>query len=281
MRHSLRLAGVVLACGCGQATLDSSAAENDAHSVEHGLTVRLKEKLGATARLKQVFGHGDEVLLGVALEDDVADSDVQAPLALASYRRSDDALDVVAAAAAYREAVKLEGALALVTTEGELKLRGADGAEQLVATGVKGEVVAARRGELLFTVEAAVTLGDSAVVLAAEGSTPRVIADGDGVDDRPSVSPDQRTVVFVSGRTGIASLWRTTLDGEAPVQLTNVGIEAGVEREGEPAGFVPPPVVADAVTWVSADVVRYDAGGGEYWTVNVRTAVAMREGALP
>ena len=98
-----------------------------------------------------------------------------------------------------------------------------------------------------------------------------LLADGDGVDDRPAISPDGQTVVFVSGRTGIASLWRTSVDGAEPVQITNAHIEAGVERQGDPEGFIPPPMRSDRLEWVSQDVVRYDAGDGEYWEVNVRT----------
>ncbi len=58
-------------------------------------------------------------------------------------------------------------------------------------------------------------------------------------------------------------------------------IVAGLEREGAPEGFEPPPLSADRVEWVSADVVRYDAGDGELWEVDVRTGVATREGVAP
>jgi len=279
MRLTPCLAAAAL-ISCGEASLDSTTPGGELASAQAGLTVRLKEKLGPAARLEQIFGRGDEVLLGVALEDSVEESDVRAPLALASWKKSTDSLDVVDAQPAYLEAAKIGGALATVSADGALKV-----GDRMISTSVKGELLAAPNGALLFTQEAVLAdPGESAVVLAAADGSATMVADGEGVDDRPAVSPDGTTVVFVSGRSGIASLWRTTVSGEAPVQLTNAGIEPGLEREGEaePEGFVPPPVTADAVVWMNADEVRYDAGGGELWKVNVRTGAATRlEGGQP
>jgi TolB protein len=248
--------------------------------VQHQLSARLEEKFGKGARVQQVFGLGDEVLLGVTVEARMEETDVRIPLALASFRKPDNAVAVIADNSDYREARLLPSGMAVVTAAGELRLRAPNGTEQTLATDVKGEVSAAPNGALIATLEGgARQQGDSAVFLVDAAGTMKVIADGEGVDDRPSVSPDRKTVVFVSGRTGVASLWRTTLDGADPVQLTNANIEVGVERTGPPDGFVPPPVMADRLEWLSADVVRYDAGEGEFWNVNVRTGEANREGA--
>jgi hypothetical protein len=264
----------LLSCGEGTISVSTRAGEDVVGSIQHGLQARVQEKFGAKAHVEQVFGRDDEVLLGVALEETPEDSDVRSPLALAKYRRSTDALEVVSATAAYREARPVGDALALVSSEGELRV-----GDTVVATAVKGDVTTAG-SRVLFTGEQ--TMGESAVMIASPGSgTPLVLADSDGVDDRPSVSPDGVTVVFVSGRTGVASLYRTTTDGAAPVQLTNLGLEIGLEREGPPEGFVPPPVLPDAIEWVSNDIIRYDAGGKELWRVDVRTGSATKEGVTP
>jgi hypothetical protein len=277
----LILGTALLGLGCGTATLgvESRPEAEQLGSVQHQLEQRLKEKFGEEARLQRVFGLGEEVVLGVALDEAVAETDLRSPLALAGYRHGSDALTVISTNAEYKEARLLSDSTALVTAAGELKVRAADGSERTLATDVKGEVVPAPAGALLFTTVGGV--GNSAVMLTDASGALHVIADSDGVDDRPSISDDGVTVVFVSGRTGIASLWRTTLDGAPAVQLTNKDIVAGIERDGPPEGFVPPPVMADRLEWVSTDVVRYDAGDGEFWRVDVRTGAASREGAAP
>jgi len=81
-------------------------------------------------------------------------------------------------------------------------------------------------------------------------------------------------VVFVSGRTTVASFYVTTVDGAQARQLTNQGLENWMLFEGVPASFVPPPVSNHHMEWVSDDVLRYNAGGGEFWKLNVRTGQA-------
>jgi TolB protein len=102
----------------------------------------------------------------------------------------------------------------------------------------------------------------------------KVLADGPGVDATPSISPDGRTVVFVSGRTSVASFFVTTVDGGESKQITNVGLENWMLFGGPPKGFVPPPVSSHHMEWVSDDVLRYNAGGGEFWKLDVRTGQA-------
>lgn len=283
-KTSLFAAAALASAACGTAVLEYDAPEADRlEQVQHGLQIRLEEKFGKGARVQQVFGAADTVVLGVALEEAVPDADVAAPLALATYQSSTDVLQVLAPDARYREARLLDaaGATALVTTERELKLRGADGAEKTLATQVKGEVSAAPGQRLLFTREGLYEFnGESQVALVGEDGQTVVLADAEGVDDRPAVSPDGKTVVFVSGRTGIASLWVTDLAGAPAVQLTNRSLVQS-EDGSEPKGFVPVPVMADALTWQSNDVVRFDAGGGELWTVNVKTGAAARVGGAP
>jgi TolB protein len=270
------------AVACGTAAVEVQGPAGDLAQIEHGLELKVRELFGAEARVGRLFGRE---LVGVALEAAPEDSDVPVPLALARIQGAE--LEVISQTAEFKEALQLGGALALVNAEGALTLRLPGAVERTLATGVKGELSAAPNGGLLFTADDVNQgSGETAVLVAASDGALAVLADAEGIDDRGSVSPDGATVVFVSGRTGVASLFRTTLAGVAPVQLTNLGLElqsAPVNEEESaedlaPVGFVPPPVAADALSWVSADVVRYDAGGGEFWWVDLRTGVATREG---
>lgn len=283
MKLRVLFAGALMSAGCGTSVLDVQAQAKSESSeigeVQNHLSVRLEEKFGSGARIQQVFGRGDQVVLGVALDARVEESDIRPGLALAKYRKSDDVLDVLAEKPDFKEAQQLAAGLAVVTREGELRLRNAEGIEKTLTTDVKGEVSSAPGGALVATLEGGSRpKGDSAVFHADVNGNVTVLADAEGVDDRPSVSPDEKTVVFVSGRTGVASLWVTTLDGAEPKQLTNKDLLVGEERTGPPEGFVPPPVMADRIEWVSADEIRYDAGDAEMWTVNVRTGEAKLEG---
>ena len=76
--------------------------------------------------------------------------------------------------------------------------------------------------------------------------------------DRVVVSPEG-AVAFVSGRTGLASVWVLLPRGTEPVQLTNVGLE-GVKRSPghPPPGFVAAPpgpmrFEGDTLTWTGPD----------------------------
>ena len=82
---------------------------------------------------------------------------------------------------------------------------------------------------------------------------PRVLAGG----DRPALSPDGETVAFVSGHTGIASVWVMPFAGGEPIQLTNRDL---TRIPGQaPEGFVPPPhrgplrFDGDRLVWESPD----------------------------
>lgn len=247
-------------------------------ATDERVAARLHNAYGDTARVQRIYGVGSRVLLGVALDDLLPDSDVVPAVAVASYDRDTDSIDVITREAAYREALPVGDHTALVTKAGSLSLLQPDGVERPLLAGVRGDLALSADGErLALTLGESHHDGDTAVAVTDLEGNVTVLADGQGVDDRPALSPDGETVVFVSGRTGIASFYRTTLRGDAPVQLTNVGIEAGIVRDADPAGFVPPPVVADRIEWLSDDVIRYDAGDGEMWTLDVRTGAGARE----
>lgn len=74
---------------------------------------------------------------------------------------------------------------------------------------------------------------DGAVVVLVDRGNP----------DRVALSPDGGHVAYVSGVTGLASVWVVEARaGAAPRQLTNVGLEALPREPGRPpAGWVPPP----------------------------------------
>ena len=285
-RCVVALGASLLVGGCNTSTLEvggqSGVSEvEELARTEQKLGVRLQETFGPDARLQRVFEKGESLMLGVAVTPAPSDSDALPGVAVAQYDEKADALTVLAQEPEFREARRLPtGAVALVTQDGELRVTEANGQSRVIAQNVRGDVLpVGESGRLAMTLRGELEEdGETSIVLADELGELTVLADAEGVDDRPAVSPDGKTVVFVSGRTGVASLWRTTVDGSEPVQLTNAHIEVGVERDGDPEGFVPPPMRADRIEWVSADVVRYDAGDGEYWEVNVRTGAGAKVG---
>lgn len=103
-------------------------------------------------------------------------------------------------------------------------------------------------------------------ILTADGQPPRALAAAPGADDSAFVLDDGR-VLFVSGRTGVASLWVVAADAAAtPRQLTNQGQRPGALT----SSFVPPP--AGPVRQQGATVV-YDVDGVP-WQVNVTSGAA-------
>ncbi|MEQ1507351.1 MAG: hypothetical protein ABMB14_34300, partial [Myxococcota bacterium] len=84
--------------------------------------------------------------------------------------------------------------------------------------------------------------------LADAGWTEDIRITGPANPDRVAISADGETVAFVSGITGISSVWVMEVAlGSEPVQITNVGVETAKRRPGQPpAGFVPPPIDAES-----------------------------------
>lgn len=285
-RCVVALGASLLVGGCSNSALEIGGTGGVSEveelvKTEQLLGSRLQQTFGREARLQRVFEKGDTMMVGVALAPLPSDSDDVPALAVAQFDQNSGALSVIAADPEFREARTLpNGAVALVTETGELRTTDASGAHHVLAQNVRGDLQpVGNTGRLALTLRGELEDdAETAIALTNEDGTLSVLADGAGIDDRPAVSPDGKTVVFVSGRTGIASLWRTTLEGAEPVQLTNAHIEVGVERDGDPEGFVPPPMRVDRLEWVNADVVRYDAGDGEYWEVNVRTGEGHKAG---
>ena len=95
----------------------------------------------------------------------------------------------------------------------------------------------------------------------------RALAPHPGPDELPLLLDDGAQVVFVSGRSGVASLWRVDVDGGGLLQLTNRGQRPGHLDDR----FVPPP--ARSMRQEGDDVV-YDDGSGRVRRVNARVAAA-------
>lgn len=106
--------------------------------------------------------------------------------------------------------------------------------------------------------------GKGATLYAWEpGETPRALT-AEGTPDRPALSPDGETVVFVSGSTGLASLWAMPFQGGAPVQLTNQGLASAPRAPGQPPeGFVAPPHRGPPEVGEDG-VVRWEAPDGSH-----------------
>ena len=98
-------------------------------------------------------------------------------------------------------------------------------------------------------------VGSDIFLLSEPGGELTRLTDNPGVDDRPVWSPDGGRVLFVSGRSGLASLWVMGRDGTKEVQLTNVDLRW--KRGAAPVGFVPVPVRSRDVSWSGDGTVAY------------------------
>jgi TolB protein len=235
------------------------------------------KEFGPKARFVHLFGQGRTMMAGVLAEipEDAPATDDLPLLAIVQYDEPTGAVRVVDREFKYREARAVGPNVALLDGQGNLRLREPNGRERVLAQKVGGDLFPTAKGDaLVATMEGASESHESSVALIDLNGRVKVLADGPGIDATPSISPDGKTVVFVSGRTSVASFFVTTVDGAAPRQLTNVGLESHMLFGGAPEGFVPPPVSSHHMEWVSDDVLRYNAGGGEFWKINVRTGQA-------
>lgn len=271
--------GFLAGCTSGQ-TLDINeplSEEELLSKTEHALGARIKDRFGDSARLAGAVVQDRKTVLLVANEALPVDSDAQLSYAIAVHDTKSDALDVPGEAFEFKEARVLGDKVALVRADGALELKSEAGSRTL-ATLIKGDVQPAT-GQRVLATQLHPEEGDanSRVILVGEDGQTKVIADDVGSDDRASLSPDGRTVLFVSARTDFASFFVTDIDGAQAVQLTNKALAVGFDG-AEPEGYVPVPVDLNRLKWLSDDVVRFDAGGDELWTVNVRTGEATKVG---
>ncbi|HVF46163.1 MAG TPA: hypothetical protein VNA17_01215, partial [Pyrinomonadaceae bacterium] len=62
---------------------------------------------------------------------------------------------------------------------------------------------------------------DDIWITGLEGGIPKQLTANERINDGPVVSPDGRSIVFYSDRTGAPHLWRMNIDGSDQRQLTN------------------------------------------------------------
>ena len=116
--------------------------------------------------------------------------------------------------------------MVVLKTSGALVLRAVDGAETLIAAWAVDPSVAADGVRVAFVTVAIAEPGTATRVVLhdlRDGSV-RIIAD-DPDASSPFVVPDSDDVVYISSRSGLASIWRG--NGEYEIQVTNVDLESG------------------------------------------------------
>jgi len=74
---------------------------------------------------------------------------------------------------------------------------------------------------------------DDIWIMNADGTGQRQLTVNPGADDRPSVSPDGRYIVFGSERGGVFKIWRMSIDGNDQKQLTSgLGVNSQISPDG-------------------------------------------------
>jgi hypothetical protein len=155
--------------------------------------------------------------------------------------------------------------LLLLTRDLRLVLRDGDGRERTLATAAADPRVADEGGRVAYvelpagTTELRPGVTGRLVLLDLRRGTRRVVADHP-MDSTPFPVPGSDDVLFVSARTGVASLWLAA-PGRPPEQLTNVGARA------VGPGFVPVP--ERELAWVPGTRTAVYPAGGRTVTVEV------------
>lgn len=122
------------------------------------------------------------------------------------------------------------------------------------AVSPKGELAVVRRlPEYRFSI----------ALHARDGRLVRTLLIEDAPLSTPFFTPDGRTLLYVSGRTGLLSLFALPTEGGEPRQLTNVS----VRRIGP--DYLSPPLTRSSVKFLDAARLRYEVRGG---TVEVDVA---------
>lgn len=170
--------------------------------------------------------------------------------------------------------------LAILKNEGGLDLLSIDNLRPIGKTidSVAGGLVWSRSGSsLLFARFEPDGVGTDLWLLQKPGGIPKQLTDAPGVDDRAIWLPGHKRIVFVSGRSGLASLWTMSADGTAQTQVTNKGLRSG--SGAPPEGFVPVPMNLEGVGWEGNHTATYGVEGWQ-WRVNLETGVAAKTGRV-
>ena len=83
----------------------------------------------------------------------------------------------------------------------------------------RGRVAWTADGRIIYN--SASVLGSELWIAKPDGTDPKQLSFNSGLNDWPAISPDSRTIIFDSDRTGTLHLWRMDLDGSNQVQVTN------------------------------------------------------------
>lgn len=243
MRRWSALALVLLACGEG----DPDASPKPTSKVESAPGV-------------VSFGPGDAgELIGVPAPV-LAESD--APASYWLYRESAGIAETRALGLSVRHAHQDAYGLTWVSEDGQLQRQRGGGAwrnAETLATHVLGNPAHFADGRVVVS-RTGPEPGESDLYLWDRGHL-RALTTAPGPDEMPYVV-GRGQLVFVSGRTGIASLWHLDLDSGQQRQLTNRGLRR-VDRR-----FIPPPVRDLRVRDGELD---YDAGDGARYRVDLRS----------
>lgn len=91
----------------------------------------------------------------------------------------------------------------------------------------KARNIAGGRGKLVWMPDGRIVydygsrVGSDLWIARPDGTEPKQLIFNSGFNDWPAVSPDGRSIVFQSDRTGAQHLWRMNADGGNQIQLTN------------------------------------------------------------
>jgi Tol biopolymer transport system component len=68
----------------------------------------------------------------------------------------------------------------------------------------------------------------------ADGSNPKQLTDGTSVEDNPAFSTDSQWVFFNTNRSGALELWKVSINGGAPVKVSDMfAVYPDVSRDGK------------------------------------------------
>jgi hypothetical protein len=146
-----------------------------------------------------------------------------------------------------------------------------------LASGVLSDFAIDGPGQLIAVVRPGIAHQSAIEILGPDGASQGLVIAAEGSNTLPLFTPDGR-LLYVSGRTGVVSLFWVDLDGKKERQLTNVGLLPGAAVLG--ASFVAPPVTWRGMRWEDDERLTYDAGD-EWLTVELATGRIARVEAKP
>jgi hypothetical protein len=196
-----------------------------------------------------------------------------------------------AAAAPVTDALLLPGGVVARITSGELSA-----GDRVVDTEVLPGLSASSDGRVIFYAKGPAP--ESEIYRAdLDAARAPVALTADGMSAYlPSISPDGRSVAYVSNVTGLPSVWLMQADGSGKRQLTNAGLVG--DREADVERALPAPDGARPAIWHAATLAYYDGTGArglstetgkELWTVSAArgawwiddaVAVELEDGTL-